>query len=294
MILVVGSTGLVGGMITRRLLEQGADVRILVRPGSNYQPLVEAGAQPVEGDLKDPASLAAACAGVATVITTASSGARGGADTPQTVEIEGTRHLVDAALAAGVSQLIFVSTIAAGEDSPVELLRAKAAAEQYLRESGLSYTILAADVLLDTMVPLVIGVPAKKGLPVTLVGEGKGRHSFLAAADMAAFAVAFVSHPAAMNQRVIVGGPDPVSLREIVAAYERVLGSPITVEHIPPGQVVPNLPPVPGLAEVVSGMMAALETFDSPIEMGATAETFGVRLTPIEEYVRRETSTVSV
>jgi len=73
MILVVGSTGLVGGMIIRRLLEQRTDVRILVRPGSDYQPLVEAGAQPVEGDLKNPASLAAACAGVETVITTASS-----------------------------------------------------------------------------------------------------------------------------------------------------------------------------------------------------------------------------
>jgi uncharacterized protein YbjT (DUF2867 family) len=292
MILVVGSTGLVGGMITRRLLEQGADVRILVRPGSNYQPLVEAGAQPVEGDLKNPASLALACAGVETVITTASSGSRGGADTPQTVEIEGTRHLVDAALAAGVSQLVFVSTIAASEDSPVELLRAKAAAEESLRQSDLPYTILAADVLLDTMVPLVIGAPAQNGLPVTLVGEGKGRHSFLAAADMAAFAVAFVGHPAAMNQRVIVGGPEPVSLRDIAETYERVLGRPIAVEHVPPGQLVPNLPPVPGLAEVVSGMMAALETFDSPIEMRATTETFGVRLTPIEDYVRRETSRV--
>jgi len=220
MILVVGSTGLVGGMITGRLLEQGTDVRILVRPGSAYQPLVEAGAQPVAGDLKNPASLAAACAGVETIITTASSGARGGADTPQTVEIEGTRHLVDAALAAGVSQLVFVSTIAADQDSPVELLQAKAAAENYLRESGLSYTILAADVLLDTMVRLVIGAPVQNGLPVTLVGEGKGRHSFLAADDMAAFAVAFVGYPAAMNQRVIVGGPEPVSLRDIVGTYE--------------------------------------------------------------------------
>jgi uncharacterized protein YbjT (DUF2867 family) len=294
MILVVGSTGLVGGMITRRLLEQGADVRILVRPGSNYQPLVEAGARPVEGDLKNPAPLAVACAGVETVITTASSGSRGGADTPQTVEIEGTRHLVDAALAAGVSQLVFVSTIAASEDSPVELLRAKAAAEESLRQSGLSYTILAADVLLDTMVPLVIGAPAQNRQPVTLVGEGKGRHSFMAADDMAAFAVAFVGHPAAMKQLVIVGGPEAVSLRDIVGTYEHVLGRPIPVASVGPGELVPNLPPVPGLAEIMTGMMAALEMFESRIDMSETARTFGVRLTPVEEYVRRETSRVSV
>ena len=63
MILVVGATGTVGGMIARGLLEQGRDVRIPVRPGSNYRPLVDAGAEPVVGDLKDPPSLVPACAG---------------------------------------------------------------------------------------------------------------------------------------------------------------------------------------------------------------------------------------
>src|SRR4029434_4735357 len=60
MILLVGATGLVGGMIARRLLGQGLAVRILVRPGSDYHSLVEAGAQPVAGDLKCPATLAPA------------------------------------------------------------------------------------------------------------------------------------------------------------------------------------------------------------------------------------------
>src|SRR5690348_1545993 len=57
MILTVGATGSLGGLITRRLLEQGRAVRILVRPGADYAPLVAAGAHPVPGDLKDPASL---------------------------------------------------------------------------------------------------------------------------------------------------------------------------------------------------------------------------------------------
>ena len=64
MILILGSTGTLGGIITRRLLAEGKPVRILVRPGSNYQPLVDLGAQPVIGDLKDRASLDAACQGV--------------------------------------------------------------------------------------------------------------------------------------------------------------------------------------------------------------------------------------
>ena len=66
MILVVGATGQLGGMITQRLLAEGKDVRILVRHNSpseelakqglatSSQTLIDAGAQPVYGDLKEP------------------------------------------------------------------------------------------------------------------------------------------------------------------------------------------------------------------------------------------------
>lgn len=292
MILLVGATGLVGGMIARGLLAEGRDVRVLVRPGSPYQPLVEAGAAPVVGDLKDPASLVPACAGVETVITTATAGSRGGADTAQTVDLEGNRHLIDAARAAGVRQLVFISATAADEGSPAPLLRAKAVVEAYLRDSGLPYTILASDTIMDLLLPLVVGGPARAGRPVTLVGEGQRRHSFVAARDLAAFAVAAVGHPAALNRRVAVGGPAAVSLRDVVAAYERALGHPIPVRTIAPGELLPDLPPVPGLAEVVSGMAAVLETFDSPLDVAETARAFGVRLTPLDEVVRADISSV--
>jgi uncharacterized protein YbjT (DUF2867 family) len=50
MILVVGATGTLGGMITRDLLARGKEVRILVHEGRNYAPLVAAGATPAIGD----------------------------------------------------------------------------------------------------------------------------------------------------------------------------------------------------------------------------------------------------
>jgi uncharacterized protein YbjT (DUF2867 family) len=64
MILVVGATGTLGGRVARMLLAQGQPVRILARSQSNYQPLAEAGAQVVLGDLKERGSLDAACQGV--------------------------------------------------------------------------------------------------------------------------------------------------------------------------------------------------------------------------------------
>lgn len=285
MILVVGATGLVGGMITRTLLEQGRTVRMLVRPGSTYQGFVDRGAGPSLGDLKDPDSLARALRGVDVIITTASAGSRGGVDTAQTVDREGNRNLIEAARAANVKQLIFVSALIATVDHPVPIPRAKAETELTLRNSGLAYTIVAANGIMDVMLPLVVGDRLQAGQAVTLVGEGRRRHSFVAARDVAAFAVAAVDNSAARDRRIAVGGPDAVSWRDIVAAYERAAGRPIAVRWIAPGEPLPDLPPVPGLTELVSGLLAALETFDSPVDMAETARTFGVTLTTLDEFV---------
>lgn len=274
-------------MVVRGLLDQGLAVRFLARPGSDGQLLATAGAEPVAGDLKDPASLIPACAGVEAVITTAGAGPRGGADTPQTVDLEGNRHLIDAARAAGVRQFVFVSALAADAASPADLLRAKARTEAYLRECDLPHTILAPNGILDVLLPLVVGGPLRAGRPVSLVGEGRRRHSWVAARDVAAFTVAAVGRPAA-GRRVVIGGPEPISWRDVIAAYERALGRPIPVRSIPPGELLPDLPPVPGLAEFLSGLLAAMETYDSPIDMVETVRTFGVRPTPLAEVVRRE------
>jgi uncharacterized protein YbjT (DUF2867 family) len=286
MILVVGSTGRVGGMITRTLLGQDRQLRILVRPGSDHHALVAAGAESALGDLKDPASLAVACRGVDTVITTASAGERGGDDTPQTVDLEGNANLIEAARAAGVNQFIFVSALIARPDLPVPVPRAKALTEAALRESGLTYTIVAANGIADVMFPLVVGYPLSIGKPVTLVGEGRRRHSYIAARDVAAFATAAIDHPAALNRRIEVGGPDALSWRDVVAAYERALGRPIPVQWIPPGELLPDLPPAPGLTQLVSGLMAALETFDTPLDMTEVSRTFGMTPTTIDELLR--------
>ena len=286
MILVVGSTGRVGGMITRTLLGQDRQLRILVRPGSDHHALVAAGAESALGDLKDPASLAVACRGVDTVITTASAGERGGDDTAQSVDLDGNANLIEAARAAGVKQFIFVSALLASPDHPVPVPRAKALAEAALRASGLTYSIVAANAIADVMFPLVVGYPLSVGKPVTLVGEGRRRHTFIAARDVAAFATAAVDHPSALNRRIEIGGPDALSWRDVLAAYERTLGRPIPVQWIPPGEMLPDLPPAPGLTPLVSGLLAALETFDTPLDMTEVSRTFGVTPTTIDDLLR--------
>src|SRR6266536_1438320 len=273
MILVVGATGNLGGAVTRMLLAQGQPVRILVRPQSDYQPLAEAGAQVVLGDLKQPGSLDAACQGADTVITTANSAARGGEDTVQTVDLEGNRNLIDAAKAAGIRQFIFVSVLGADPNSPVPFIQAKGKTEDALRESGIPYTILAPNGYMEVMVAGIVGMPALMGQPVTIVGGGRRKHSFISASDVAAFMLAAIGNPSAINQKLLLGGPEPLSFRDAVAIYERVLGHQIPIRSVAPGE------PVPGFPQMVAQLLAALDTYDSPIEMTETARTFGIQLT---------------
>lgn len=281
MILVSGATGYLGGMIVRKLLAEGQDVRILVRPQSDSQALVQAGAQPVVGDLKDLPSLDTACAGVTTVITTANSATRGGEDNPQTVDLQGNHNLIDAAKAAGVKQFIFTSVFGADVNSPVPFVQAKGRSESYLRDSGIPYTILMPTAFMDTWLPMILGAPLQTGQPVILVGEGRRKHSFIAVSDVAAFATAAVGHPAALNQNLPLGGPEAVSWREVIATVERVLGCSLHVQTVAPGE------PLPGLPAFVAGLMASFETYDSMIDMAETAGTFSVQQTTVAEFVRQ-------
>ena len=297
MILVVGATGVVGGMITRGLLEQGKEVRVLVRRDSpssqlvqqglatSAEELIEAGARPVHGDLRDRASLDVAVEGVETLVTSANSAFRGGADDPQSVDLEGNRNLIEAARDAGVEHFIFVSLLGADPDHPAPFMQAKARSESALRESGMDYTILAPTAFMEVWPAMVVGMPALQGQTVTLVGEGSRRHSFVSNRDVAAFAVKAVDDPAALQRHLAIGGPEALTWREVVATYERVLERSIPVEFVAMGE------PVPGLPDPMPAMLAGMETYDSVVDMEETSRTFDVSLTRLETFVREQVAT---
>jgi uncharacterized protein YbjT (DUF2867 family) len=278
--LVVGATGSLGGRIAHALLGLEHDVRALVRDPAKAGPLEAAGAQVVVGNVKDPASLDAACSGVDVVVSTATMSKRGD-DSPENVDMRGTQNLIDAARRAGVHKFVFVSTLNASPDSPIPVFRAKGAAEEHLRQSGMDYTIIQANAFMDVWFPMLIEMPVSSGHPVTLVGESRRRHAFVAEQDVAAFAVAAaVGNPAARNTTLAIGGPEAVTLREVVRAYEEAAGRSIPVRSVAPGE------PIPGLPEQVWGFAAALESFDSPVPMEEACRQYGVSLSNIRDFTR--------
>jgi len=70
-----------------------------------------------------------------------------------------------------------------------------------------------------------------------------------------------------------------VSWRDVVAAFERRLGRTIPIVSLAPGQ------PLSGLPDIVAGLMAGLDTYDSVIEMAGLAKTFGVQPTSLDQFV---------
>jgi len=113
-VLVTGATGFVGGTVARALAEHGYRVRALVRPGRDASELRDLGVEPVEGDLLDEASLAAAVEGVEGVFHIGAVYAYWTADPAMVyrVNVDSTRALLDVARRAGVRRVVFTSTVA--------------------------------------------------------------------------------------------------------------------------------------------------------------------------------------
>ncbi len=152
---VTGATGFLGSHVARVLADQGADLRLLVRPTSNLKNLQGLKAETATGDLRDDASLEKAMAGCDTVFHVAADYRLWVRDPEEMYpsNVEGTRAILEAARKNGVRRVVYTSSVAtigftgdgepADEDSPVALAnmighykRSKFMAEQLAMEAG--------------------------------------------------------------------------------------------------------------------------------------------------------------
>lgn len=280
MILVVGATGQLGGLITRHLLQRGEGVRVLVRQGASPGDAIAAGAHRVAGDLKDRASLRSACEGVDTVITTANATARGAPDTLESVDRDGNANLIEVAETAGVRRFLFISALGADPGHPLPLLSAKGVTERRLRSAGMAWIVFQPNVFMDKLIPLVVGAPALAGDPVTLVGAGDRRHSFVAMRDVAAYVVGALDHEESSGRTLVIGGPQPVSWRDVVTCFETELGRTLPMRTVSPQDPPPDMP------AFLIDLLTALDGYDSPLDMNELQAAYGVEPTPLAAYVR--------
>ncbi len=154
---VTGATGFLGSHVARVLADQGAELRLLVRPTSNLKNLEGLKAETATGDLRDASSLEKAMSGCDTVFHVAADYRLWVRDPKEMYRsnVGGTRAILEAARKTGVQRIVYTSSVAtmgftnnghpADEDSPVALAnmighykRSKFMAEQIALEAGRS------------------------------------------------------------------------------------------------------------------------------------------------------------
>jgi uncharacterized protein YbjT (DUF2867 family) len=152
---IAGGHGKIAMLLGRVLAERGDAVRGLIRNPDQEGDLRAAGIEPVVCDLEGEGDVAAAVRGADAVVFAAGAGPGSGEARKSTMDLGGAVKLIDAAKAEGISRYLMVSSMGAA-DPPAEggdvfgaYLRAKAAADDALRASGLDYTIVRPGSLTD-------------------------------------------------------------------------------------------------------------------------------------------------
>jgi uncharacterized protein YbjT (DUF2867 family) len=235
-VLLIGGTGLLGGAIAGELARRGEPVRALVRSGKRVAPLRELGFEFEVGDLRDQRALRRALRGVRAVITTAQGDPLSRRRPMAAIDGQATQLLIAEARAASVAHFVFVSALKADTGAAsVPQLAYKYAAERAIQTSGMDYTIIRPSSFQETFGDGF--APFKKIVERARVGmtlgSGRGRHSFVAIADVARGAVLALDHPEARNQVVPVGGPEDLSYRDAYRRIAQVTGRPVVIVPIP-------------------------------------------------------------
>ena len=289
----VGATGLLGSEIARRLTNQGRSVRALVRTTADpakIETLKKLGCALVYGDLRDRASLDAACRSVEEVVTTASTTfSRQPGDSIETTDQAGQLNLVAAAKAARVRHFIYTSYSGQLDPGPTPcvLTVAKRTVEKALKESGMTYTILRPSCFMEIWLSPAVGFDYPNA-KATIYGAGANKLSWISLYDVAEFAVESLDNPAARNAILELGGPEALSPLEAVKIFETVTGHPFTVNFVPVETLeVQKDSATDSLSEAFAALMLSYANGDV-IDMRATLKEFPLALTTVKEFASKQ------
>jgi len=291
MILVVGATGLVGSEVCRRLAAREIPVAALVRASSDpakVAALREQGVAIVEGDLRDRASLDAACRGVSAIISSAASMPFTyvpDVNDIRTTDVDGMTNLIDAAAATGVGRFVYVS-FSGHLDIDFPLSNAKRTVEARIRASGLEHTILRPSYFMEVWLSPAVGFDAANAT-ATIYGLGVDPISWIAVSDVAELAVESLEVPAAVDATLELGGPEALTPLEVVSVFEGVAGRRFEVQHVPVEALVTQQESATDpMAQSFAGLMRCYAKGDA-IDMAPILRDFPIRLTTVREYAVR-------
>jgi uncharacterized protein YbjT (DUF2867 family) len=206
---VTGSTGRLGGRVARRMAASGVQQRLLVRDPSRAPRLNNSEVVAAEYGAGDASRRA--LAGIRTLFMVS------GAEAPDRVDQH--RRFVDAALAAGVEHIVYLSFYGAAPDATFTLARDHWATEEHIRASGTRWTFLRDNLYMD-FVPAMVG-----GDGVIRGPAADGRAALVAQDDIADVAAAVLEDPSAHAGRTHdLTGPEALTLAEMAQKLSQATG----------------------------------------------------------------------
>ena len=230
-VLVVGGTGTLGRQIARRAIDEGHDVRCMVRTPRKAAFLQEWGCELTRGDLLEPASLDYAIDGVDAVIDAATSRP----SDPHSVYVtdwDGKVNLLQACERAKVSRFVFLSLLGAHRHRDVPLMDIKACTENLLESSDFDYTILQGAAFMQGVIGQ-FAIPVLESQTVWVSGSPTAI-AYMNTQDVARFAVAALQRPETVKGSFPVVGPRAWNTGELVQLCERCSGKTARMFRVQP------------------------------------------------------------
>lgn len=228
-ILVTGATGNQGGATTRELLARGWQIRALVRTPDTpvARELQGRGAELIQGDLNDEASLRTAMDGVHGVFSVQPL-----AYEPDTLaaEIRQGKAVADAAKTTGIAHLVYSSVGGAERGTGIDHFETKAEIERHIQQLELPATILRPVFFMNNLLHYadaqgerLLSLPVRPDRPM----------QFIASDDIGVFAADAFDHPAEFIGRQIELAGDELTFPQVAEIYQRVTGTPTRLEALP-------------------------------------------------------------
>jgi uncharacterized protein YbjT (DUF2867 family) len=288
-VLVVGASGQLGSVITRKLLAAGIPVRALARRRDKLDALAAAGAEMAATDLLDLAKVTEACRGISQIVATANNNMGKGATSPMRIDLAAYQNLCAAARTTGVRRLHYTSFRGVSRHVPVDIFRLKWYIEDAIRRSGVPYVFLRPTAFMDVWIDQLLADGIRKKGVATLFGDGTAVANYIAVGDVAEFAVKIVGRDDVMNEAVDLGGPSNISYNDLATLVERRLQVPGKRRHIPV-VALKLLPPLIRPFNEVAARMVTLGLYAATLsrpfpEWKASADRFGVAPRTVEQYV---------
>ena len=287
-VFVAGGTGFVGGHLVRELRGAGHSVVVLSHHRSRGP---EQGIEIVRGDVMDRQAVTGAAAGCDAAINLVGIirefPSRG--VTFQRLHIEATRNVVDAAQEAGVRRYIQMSALGTRQDAVSNYHKTKYAAEVYVRNSGLDWTIFRPSLVFgprDAFVNMLAD-QVRQFPVIPVIGDGSYRIQPIHADDVARCFVISLAMPETVGQTYELCGPDRLTYLQMLDAVGRALGKKRVISVRSPlglmRAVVPFLQKIPAFPLTSDQLQMLLE---ESICDCAWRQTFGFEPVRFEEGIR--------